>query len=159
MWKELHITSDTGGVCLYIVLENVCQIMYVLWSNYTQILPRYCCYCMSRLLWVNGIAFKKRQGWWCFRPPLWTSVLKDRWGQYWLCSKLRKKLLHVINYRYCKDTYCKDTQIMCFINKLTQVMCFINMQASQRHEPSDTQIWYKFKVADFSNIGIALCSK
>ena len=45
---------------------------------------------------------------------------------------------------------------MCFINKLTQFMCFINMQASQRHEPSDTHIWWKFKVADFSNTGIAL---
>ena len=50
---------------------------------------------------------------------------------------------------------------MCFINKLTQFIYFINMQVSnsQRHEPSDTHIWSKFKVADFSNTGIALCSK
>ena len=34
-------------------------------------------------------------------------------------------------------TYCIS---MCFINKLTQVMYFINIQASQRHEPSDTEI-------------------
>ena len=40
-------------------------------------------------MWIPGNT--KKQGLWCFRPPLWTLVLKDTWGQYWLCGKRRRK--------------------------------------------------------------------
>ena len=43
---------------------------------------------------ITGNAYTKMQGWWCFRPPLWILVLKDKLVQYWLCSKLWKKMLN-----------------------------------------------------------------
>ena len=48
----------------------------------------------ERLLWVNGIASKRSQ----LHSRLMmfhATFVKDKCGQYWLCSKL----LHVINYR------------------------------------------------------------
>ena len=27
------------------------------------------------------------------------NIIKDKCGQYWLCSKLRKKMLYAVNYR------------------------------------------------------------